>query len=96
MKAKELLESKGIKDTLYNDGTWTKGALSDLMEEYATQQVNLLNKPAVSSSTPFVTCIQWKLNDSDTIEKLYWAWNPTDDQVNRHFGDDLIKLTWWR
>ena len=52
MNAKKFLETKGIKDTLYYDGEWIKGDLSDLLEEYAAMQVKTCNKPAVIIALP--------------------------------------------
>jgi len=41
--AKNFLNSKSIKDTIYDDGDWRKGGLSDLLIEYAN---------SVSQQTP--------------------------------------------
>ena len=38
MKAKKLLKTKNIKDTLFCDGNWITGGLSELMNEFANQQ----------------------------------------------------------
>lgn len=46
--------------------------------------------------TPQTTCIYWKFMDSEIIKELFWAWNPTDEEINNHFGDDINKIDWWR
>ncbi len=48
MKAKKLLKTKNIKDTLFRDGNWITGGLSELMNEFANQQnKELINKDTV-------------------------------------------------
>ena len=46
MKAKKLLKTKNIKDTLFRDGNWITGGLSELMTEFAEQQNKELIKTA--------------------------------------------------
>ncbi len=44
LTAANFLKSKGIKDTLYNENKWVKGGLSDLLEAFARQEVEPIEK----------------------------------------------------
>jgi len=42
--SKQYLKDRGIKDTLYDNGSWKSGALSQLLEEYASIPVTQSGK----------------------------------------------------
>lgn len=51
--AKQFLKNKKLKDTLYNveadDGSWVKGGLSKLLDEYADSKVKNFSLPTFAN-----------------------------------------------
>ena len=44
LTAANFLKSRKIKDTLYNENKWVKGGLSDLLEAFACQEVEPIER----------------------------------------------------
>ncbi len=80
MKAKKLLKTKNIKDTLFRDGNWITGGLSELMNEFANQQKKELIE----------AFFKYLCNDADVIVEAFEDFDP--DNVNNIIQNFFFEL----
>ncbi len=72
--AEEILSRKQLKDTLFDNGEWRKGGLSELLEEYANQAIKqalplILEHVAenVETNTETGNGLDWEIVDKESI-----------------------------